>query len=567
MEQDVSLAGNAYVRRTPAGPARAAAPGLGDDRLRDHAGPDHRHRAPQRDRLLVRPAATEDREPAFYPVDEVAHWSPIPDPLANFRGMSWLTPVLREVDADTQMTDYKRAYLVNAATPNLLVKYSRRSDRTSSSELAPRSGASRRGRQRVQDDGPRRGRRHHGPGQQLRADEFAAVQAAGENRIAVAGGVPAIVVGLKEGLEAATYSNYEMAMRRFADLTMRPNWRSACAALAKLVDVPDDSACGSTRPASRRCGRATRSRPTRCRSSPLPLRRSSWPATPRVDQRMSLSAGDVTLLKHSGLVSVQMQSLQAKKDAPARSGRIAPERACRPLQGGTKHDMTADELLLVREFPRVRVLEDVTIRADGDGRTVEAYAAAFDTPAEIRDQDGHYNEELAPFVVHKTIADRGTNFGVFYNHAKTLYGTPDGNLSVPIGVPLEVADDERACSPRPATSTTRSPTRCSTASSSAPSAASRSRAASSSRAGCAPPARRSADDHPQRGRHAGVRPDRVPRLRRGEILGTRSVRLPRRDRWQISPEDVERLRQHAWARHSAGAGADHGHRNRGRRRR
>jgi hypothetical protein len=30
----------------------------------------------------------------------VAHWSPIPDPLANFRGMSWLTPVLREIDAD-----------------------------------------------------------------------------------------------------------------------------------------------------------------------------------------------------------------------------------------------------------------------------------------------------------------------------------------------------------------------------------------------------------------------------------------------------------------------------------
>ncbi|HEY6019252.1 MAG TPA: hypothetical protein VIY48_04925, partial [Candidatus Paceibacterota bacterium] len=52
------------------------------------------------------------------------------------------------------------------------------------------------------------------------------------------GGVPGIVVGLKEGLMAATYSNYSQAMRRFADITMRPLWRIACASLAPLVDVP-----------------------------------------------------------------------------------------------------------------------------------------------------------------------------------------------------------------------------------------------------------------------------------------------------------------------------------------
>ncbi len=103
----------------------------------------------------------------------------------------------------------------------------------------------------------------------------------------------------------------------------------------------------------------------------------------------------------------------------------------------------SDELLGVRECSRAFVLEDVTIRSDGDGRTVEAYAAAFGVPAEIRDMDGHYNEVLSRGSFSKTIAERGTNFGVFYNHAKTLYGTPDGNLSVPIGVPLDVAEDER----------------------------------------------------------------------------------------------------------------------------
>ena len=67
---------------------------------------------------------------------------------------------------------------------------------------------------------------------------FTAVQAAGENRIAAAGGVPAIVAGLKEGLDAATYSNYGQAMRAMADLFARPQWRSAAACLSKLVDVP-----------------------------------------------------------------------------------------------------------------------------------------------------------------------------------------------------------------------------------------------------------------------------------------------------------------------------------------
>jgi hypothetical protein len=64
------------------------------------------------------------------------------------------------------------------------------------------------------------------------------VQAAGENRIIIASGVPGIVIGSKEGLMAATYSNYEQAMRRFADITMRPLWRSVCACLSKLVTIP-----------------------------------------------------------------------------------------------------------------------------------------------------------------------------------------------------------------------------------------------------------------------------------------------------------------------------------------
>lgn len=87
----------------------------------------------------------------------------------------------------------------------------------------------------------------------------------------------------------------------------------------------------------------------------------------------------------------------------------------------------------LRSYP----IQDFAVRADGDGRIVDAYAAVFDVPAEVRDQDGHYNEVLAPGSFDKTIAERGENLLVLYNHGRSLYGTPDGQLSVPIGVPVE----------------------------------------------------------------------------------------------------------------------------------
>jgi len=91
----------------------------------------------------------------------------------------------------------------------------------------------------------------------------------------------------------------------------------------------------------------------------------------------------------------------------------------------------------VTAFTRAFPLDDIQIRAGGDGRTVEAYCAVFDTPTEIRDQQGHYREQLDRTSFNKTIADRGTRFGVFFNHALTLRGTPSELGSVPLGSPVE----------------------------------------------------------------------------------------------------------------------------------
>lgn len=94
-------------------------------------------------------------------------------------------------------------------------------------------------------------------------------------------------------------------------------------------------------------------------------------------------------------------------------------------------------------FVRTYALDDIQIRAGGDGRTVEAYAAVFDSPTDIADRHGQYQEVIAPGAFDRTLGQRGTRFGVFYNHGLTLHGTPSERGSMPIGTPVEVKADAR----------------------------------------------------------------------------------------------------------------------------
>jgi hypothetical protein len=59
--------------------------------------------------------------PVVFLPDEMAHFAPLPDPLAGYRGMSWLTPVVREIQADTMATRHKLKFFENAATANLAI--------------------------------------------------------------------------------------------------------------------------------------------------------------------------------------------------------------------------------------------------------------------------------------------------------------------------------------------------------------------------------------------------------------------------------------------------------------
>ena len=176
--------------------------------------------------------------------DDVAAWVPLPDPELNFVGMSWLTPALRDMQADKSATEHKLSYWANGATPNLVVK-----------------GLPAATRQQFDDLVELMESRHAGPsnayrtlyltagadatvvGNNLKDMDLKAVQGAGETRIAFLSRVPAPILGIAEGLAGSSLNagNFGMARRIFADTWVTPTLQDLVGSLAHLVNVPKDS--------------------------------------------------------------------------------------------------------------------------------------------------------------------------------------------------------------------------------------------------------------------------------------------------------------------------------------
>lgn len=141
-----------------------------------------------------------------FTVDEVVHFAPVPNPLAAFTGMSWLTPIIREIQADHAMTRHQRKFMDRGATPNMIIKHPVGADLAAvkkwEAELNSKHGGV--------ENAYKNLNLYPGVdatvvGVDLNSIDFKGVRAGGETRIAAAAGVPPVIVGLSEGLAAATY--------------------------------------------------------------------------------------------------------------------------------------------------------------------------------------------------------------------------------------------------------------------------------------------------------------------------------------------------------------------------
>lgn len=97
----------------------------------------------------------------------------------------------------------------------------------------------------------------------------------------------------------------------------------------------------------------------------------------------------------------------------------------------------------MESFIRTVLLDDISIRSGGDGRTVTAYAAIFDSETTISDQDGQYREVISPNAFTKTLAERSDQVKVMMNHGMTMQGFPSDRFAMPLGKPLEIRADSK----------------------------------------------------------------------------------------------------------------------------
>jgi phage portal protein BeeE len=264
--------------------------------------------------------------------EEVAHFSTTPDPLLPVRGMSWLTPLLREIMADEAMTAHRLKYFEHGGTPNLVLK----TQYTDVAKLREFMNFVRQEHSGVLNAykmmGFTTGVDATVVGSDLQQLDFKVVQGAGETRIAAAAGVPPVVVGLSEGLQGSSLNagNFQASMRSFADLTMSPAWRNAAGSLEQIVPPPGGARLWYDIRGIPALKDDVKDAAEVQLSQAQTLRQyldGGFEADAAID---AITSGDMTRLKgkHSGLFSVQLQAPGSTK-MPA--GEVPGEQ---PVGGG-----------------------------------------------------------------------------------------------------------------------------------------------------------------------------------------------------------------------------------------
>lgn len=247
MEQDVSLAGNFFatrvtdsrgerIRRLRPDWVTILTGSPSDDPFDIRARPIGYIYHPQ--------GKVGSSDPVILTPDQVVHYSVVPDPEAQWRGMSWLTPVIEEIKSDKAATRHKLKFFENGTTSNFVVSYDAGLSKQQFTEYVEAYKAAHQGVDNAYKT------IHLGGGADvttvgadLKQLDFKATQGAGETRVAAAARVHPVIVGLSEGMQGSSLNagNFKAARRSFADGTMRPLWRLASAALAKFTQVPPDA--------------------------------------------------------------------------------------------------------------------------------------------------------------------------------------------------------------------------------------------------------------------------------------------------------------------------------------
>lgn len=327
MEWHEGLAGNAYVHRDRLGVLRNLRPDWTTIVLGSEQDPDDAIN--QLDAHLVgyiyKPGGygSKARAVTLMPED-VAHWSPLPDPAATFRGMSWLTPAIRELQGDMAMASHKLQFFRNGATPNLVINGIPAPSAEEFERLVDKMEEGHAGLSNAYKTlYLAAGADATVVGSDLKQIDFKSTMGTGENRIAVLSRVPAPVLGISEGLAGSSLNagNYGQARRNLADGWMTPTLQSLCGALSELVDVPADAELWYTTEDMPFVREDARDAAEIEQLKAITIRQLVDGGFDPASVIAAVEAQDMTLLVHTGLLSVQLQEPGAVPASERRTAR------------------------------------------------------------------------------------------------------------------------------------------------------------------------------------------------------------------------------------------------------
>jgi len=273
--------------------------------------------------------------PEYLQRSQIAHFAPIPDPVAHGRGMSWITPIVREIMGDSAATTHKLKFFENGATPQMVVK---RADAPNKEQFKEWRDIIEAGHTGVANAYKTlyltAGAEATAVGANLQQLEFKATQGAGETRIAAASGIHPVIAGLSEGLAGSSLNqgNFGAARRLVADKTLWWLWGNYCGSMETLVPPPAGAQLWID-------------------ASDIPFLREDRKDAAEIQQIIGATIGqyvrdgftpdsatdatlneDPKLLKHSGLYSVQLQPAGTTKPDPTAPVEVTPPK---PTNGTT----------------------------------------------------------------------------------------------------------------------------------------------------------------------------------------------------------------------------------------
>lgn len=310
--------------------------------------------------------------------DEVALFAPVPDPLASYRGMSWMAPIIRDIQSDSQATGHKVRFFENGATPNMIV--------TLDKEIALQAFSE--WRADFEKNEPKAlnafktlylggGAKAEVVGNSFQELDLKNVQGSLETRIAAASGVHPVIAALSEGLAGSSLNagNFQSARRLVGDATLRPLWRDFAGAIESIAPPP----------ARKRVWYYDRDIPflredvkdqAEIQNKEAMTNRTLTDAGYLPESVIAaIGAQDWSLLKHSGLYSVQLQPPgEGASEDPNRSAILALAAAM-----GT------------RDQPVTVTIAEGAIRSDVSvtPQTFEAGEVKVTNPIELRAPDVH----------------------------------------------------------------------------------------------------------------------------------------------------------------------------------